>query len=70
MTSLKRDQRMHLIDHMNDTLAEHRYNTDASHVTWQAPNPIELQTRLTYSLTIFIFPKPPQQMRRQLQNHN
>ena len=33
MTSLKRYQHMPLMDHMDVTLAEHRYTTDALNVT-------------------------------------
>ena len=66
MTSLKINKHMLPMNQMDGTLAEHRYITDASNIICQAPNPKELQTKLTSPLTILAFPKPHQQMQKQL----
>ena len=60
ITIMKREKHMLLMDQMDGKLEEHCDNTYNSNVTQQAPNPKELQTKLTSSLTILTFPKPPQ----------
>ena len=69
MEILKIEQHMLPMDHTDGTLEEHRYTTDYSNYTLQAPNLRELQTQLISSFTIFTCPKPPHQIRQQLQHH-
>ena len=61
---------MLLMYHMDGTLVDNCYTTDALNVTRQALNTVELHTQLTSSLTMLICPKHPQQTQQKLQHHN